>query len=101
VPDFAQANRWRLQLQLSGVKRAARMRVTAPNSQETTMSLEDIEAAIVSLPPDELDRFRAWFANFEADDWDRQLAQDSREGKLDRLVDQARLHKRQGRCKPL
>lgn len=65
------------------------------------MSLEEIAAAIESLPPDQLDRFREWFANFEADEWDRQMTQDSREGKLDRLVNQARQHKRQGRCRPL
>jgi hypothetical protein len=65
------------------------------------MSLNENEAAIERLPPEELDRFREWFASFEADEWGRQLAQDSRDGKLDHLVEQAREHKRQGRCTPL
>jgi hypothetical protein len=65
------------------------------------MSLEEIEAAIERLPPQELDRLREWFANLDADEWDRQMAQDSRDGKLDDLIEQARQHKRQGRCTPL
>ena len=30
------------------------------------MTVEDIEEAILRLPPAELDKFRAWFAEFEA-----------------------------------
>ena len=30
------------------------------------MKLEDIEEAVLRLPPDELARFRVWFAEFEA-----------------------------------
>jgi hypothetical protein len=30
------------------------------------MTVEEIEAAILKLPPDELDEFRAWFEQFEA-----------------------------------
>jgi hypothetical protein len=30
------------------------------------MTAEDIEEAILRLPPAELAKFRAWFANFEA-----------------------------------
>jgi hypothetical protein len=31
-----------------------------------TMTVEDIEEAILRLPPAELAKFRAWFAEFEA-----------------------------------
>jgi hypothetical protein len=34
------------------------------------MTVEDIEEAILRLPPAELAKFRAWFAEFEG--WQRQ-----------------------------
>jgi hypothetical protein len=33
---------------------------------DTRMNAEDIEEAILRLPPHELAKFRAWFADFEA-----------------------------------
>jgi hypothetical protein len=53
------------------------------------MTLHDLENAISGLPPDELAKFRSWFLEFDADAWDRQIEQDAKAGKLDRLAEEA------------
>ena len=65
------------------------------------MSVTEIESAIERLGPDELARFRAWFAEFDAARWDRQFEQDAAAGKLDALADEAISDLRQGRCTDL
>ena len=54
-----------------------------------TMTLHDLENAIAGLPPDELNKFRAWFVDFDADAWDRQIEQDVIAGRLDELASEA------------
>ena len=51
--------------------------------------LEQIEKEVESLAPDELAAFRAWFAEYDWQKWDRELDQDVAEGKLDRFADEA------------
>ena len=48
-----------------------------------------LEQAVSQLPPNELARFRKWFEEFDAKMWDRQLEEDARFGKLDKLAQQA------------
>jgi hypothetical protein len=62
---------------------------------------EEIESAIATLPPEELNRLRAWFEQFDADSWDNQWEEDAKAGRLDRLADQAIEQFRQGRCTEL
>ncbi|HWD50695.1 MAG TPA: hypothetical protein VG309_12255 [Rhizomicrobium sp.] len=50
------------------------------------MSVEELEKAIEKLPASELARFRAWFEQFSADRWDRQMDADAANGKFDKLV---------------
>ena len=38
--------------------------------------IEEIEGAVRGLSDDELSAFRAWFAEFDADVWDRQFEAD-------------------------
>ena len=64
-------------------------------------TLEDVESAVLQLGGTDLQRFRQWFAQFDADHWDRQFDEDLRAGKLDHLADQAIEHYRLNRCKPL
>ena len=45
--------------------------------------LEELERAIDSLPEEEYRRFRSWFMEKDWERWDRQIAEDSRAGKLD------------------
>jgi hypothetical protein len=51
--------------------------------------VENIERQIQALSPEELAEFRAWFMEFDWSAWDRQLEDDVRAGKLDRLADKA------------
>ena len=47
-------------------------------------SLPEIEKAIQQLGPDQLTAFRAWLAEFDAEQWDRQIEQDAKAGRLER-----------------
>ncbi len=64
-------------------------------------TVKEIESAVTRLSQEELHRFRAWFDQFEAELWDRQIEEDIRAGKLDGLADQAISEFRAGRCTEL
>lgn len=51
--------------------------------------LENIEGEVMGLSPEELSAFREWFAEFDAEIWDRQFASDVKAGKLDELAERA------------
>ena len=51
--------------------------------------LEEIERAVAELAPRELERFRAWFDEFQAAHFDEKIERDASIGKLDRLADAA------------
>lgn len=65
------------------------------------MTLHDIESAVAGLPPNELDKFRAWFAEFDAELWDRQFEEDVEAGRLDDLAKEALEDYRSGRTTDL
>jgi len=65
------------------------------------MSLADIEQAVQKLPPDELAKFREWFTEFDAVQWDKRIGQDIAAGRLDALAKEALDDFREGRCKDL
>lgn len=64
-------------------------------------TVHEIEQAIRSLPDKDLVALRAWFAEFDADSWDRQFEEDVTEGRLDSLADEALQDLRQGQCTDL
>ena len=64
-------------------------------------SVPEIERAIRQLSPEELAKFRAWFAQFDAAGWDRQFEEDVAAGRLDALGDEALRDLRDGRCTDL
>ena len=64
-------------------------------------TVQEIEHAVSHLSGPELDEFRAWFTRFDTEAWDRQFEEDARDGKLDRLADQALKDLEEGRCRPL
>ncbi len=64
-------------------------------------NLREIEQAIRQLSVEELADFRAWFAEFDAERWDRQFEEDVAAGRLDSLAQRALQHLREGRCTDL
>jgi hypothetical protein len=60
-------------------------------------TVREIEDAIQKLSDSERAAFRAWFAEFDAEDWDRQLESDVAAGRLDWLIKEARDDVRAGR----
>lgn len=52
-------------------------------------TIEQIEAAILSLPSDDFNELRKWFLDLDYQRWDKQLEQDVAEGKLEALGEEA------------
>src|SRR5258707_14045176 len=48
-------------------------------------SVKEIESAVARLSREELASFRSWFADFDAEAWDRQFEADAAAGRLDAL----------------
>jgi hypothetical protein len=63
--------------------------------------VEQLEQKIQYLSEAELVKFRAWFAEFDAKTWDRQIERDARAGKLDALADRALRDHASGKTRPL
>jgi hypothetical protein len=64
-------------------------------------TLNEIEQAVSQLSPEDLAAFRAWFAEFDAELWDRQFEEDVNTGRLDDLAAKALKHLHEGRCTDL
>lgn len=60
-------------------------------------TVEELEAAVQKLSPEERAAFRAWFAEFDAAEWDRQFEGDVAAGRLDWLAAEAVLDQQAGR----
>jgi hypothetical protein len=64
-------------------------------------NVTEIEQAIQKLPATEFAKFRQWFAEVDADRWDREFEEDVSAGRLDTLSQEAIDDLRAGRCKDL
>ena len=64
-------------------------------------SVREIETAISKLSRHELSAFRAWFSEYDAAVWDKQIEEDAAAGRLDDLADEATRDLREGRCRDL
>ena len=53
-------------------------------------SIQELENAVSSLRGDEYNQFRRWFLDQDWKMWDCQIEEDSRDGKLDFLVEEAK-----------
>ncbi|MEW6067361.1 MAG: hypothetical protein AB1610_03585 [Nitrospirota bacterium] len=60
--------------------------------------VEEIEKEVQGLKPDELQAFRKWFWEFDAQEWDRQFEKDALSGKLDSLAETAIKAFKSGQC---
>jgi hypothetical protein len=63
--------------------------------------LEQLVERIEMLSLEELKKFRAWFAEFDARVWDAQIEADATAGKLDALVAQALAEHEAGKTREL
>ena len=59
-------------------------------------TVEEIEAAIESLPPEDFRRIAVWLREREQELWDQQMDSNSASGKLDFLFDEAQ--EEAGKC---
>ena len=53
------------------------------------LTLEQIEAAILQLSPDEFRQLSDWFSTLDHQHWDQQLEKDIADGKLEDLAREA------------
>lgn len=65
------------------------------------MSIQELEKPVTQLPSPELAQFAAWFEEYQANLWDKQIEQDALSGRLDALAEQANREFEAGRCQPL
>ncbi len=63
-------------------------------------TLEQIEAAIASLPREDFFRLHEWIRDRFDDEWDKQIAEDAGSGRLDGVAREALAEYRAGRSKP-
>ncbi len=65
------------------------------------MSLQELEAAVLDLPTEELTAFAQWFEEHLADAWDRRIEADVAAGRLEKAGQRADADFEAGRCTPL
>jgi hypothetical protein len=63
--------------------------------------LEQIEKSVAELSKEELKAFAEWFAELQAERWDRQIEADAKAGKLDKFAEKALADHRAGRTRAL
>lgn len=61
-------------------------------------TLHDVEKAVAKLTPDDLGKFRRWFAQYDGKIWDDQIEADAAAGKLDKLANEALAEYRAGKA---
>ena len=64
-------------------------------------TVDEIEAAISNLPPQDFARVRDWLLERDSERWDKQIAEDAAAGKLDFLIQEFEADIAAGRTKPL
>lgn len=65
------------------------------------MTITELEQAVTHLSKQELARFRAWFEEFDAQEWDEQFERDAATGKLEKIAEKALKEYRAGKAKEL
>lgn len=63
--------------------------------------IENVEAVIKQFSPSELEEFRRWFHEFDAEFWDKKLESDIQAGKLDQIAKEALDEHNAGRTREL
>jgi hypothetical protein len=65
------------------------------------LTLNQIEAAILTLPSDEFQRLRQWVLDVDYQRWDEQLEQEIADGKLEALAEEAIAEFKAGNCREI
>lgn len=65
------------------------------------MTITELEQAVTQLSEQELALFRAWFDEYYAQIWDKQIEEDAKSGRLDKLIAEANEEYNAGLSKPL
>jgi len=65
------------------------------------MTIQEMEVAIRNLSPKELDELMAWFEEYYAQVWDKQIDDDANSGRLDDLLADVDKEYNSGSSKPL
>ncbi len=63
--------------------------------------VEEIEKQVKVLSPEDLAQFRAWFLEFDWEEWDRQIERDVAAGKFNALGNKVLRDHSSGRTTPL
>jgi len=66
-----------------------------------TLTLEQIESAILQLPSDEYQKLIKWFADLDYQRWDEQLERDIADGRLEAFAQEAIAEFEAGRCRTI
>jgi hypothetical protein len=61
-------------------------------------TVEQVEQAVRNMSPEDRAAFRAWFAEFDWEEWDRHLEADVAAGRLDWLIAEAQQDNQAGKC---
>ncbi len=64
-------------------------------------TVEAITAAIAELPPEQVAQIRAWLDERAEAEWDAQIEEDERAGRLDAMAEHALAEHRVGWTRPL
>ena len=64
-------------------------------------AVEQLEQQVVELSPEDLAKFRAWFIEWDHENWDKQIKADVAAGKLDHLIAEAQAEYKAGRARKL
>lgn len=63
------------------------------------LTLEQIESAILQLPPNEYQKLIEWFADLDYQRWDEQLEKNIADGKLEAFAKEAIAEFEAGNCR--
>jgi len=66
-----------------------------------SMTVSEIESAIEKLAPSEVSKLSEWFADFEAQIWDKKIERDLQNGKFKNLIEEVEKDFAGGNCQPL
>lgn len=65
------------------------------------MSVQEIQSAIRHLPDNQIHKLSAWLIEYCNQRWDKQIEEDAKAGRLDKLINQAKEDYKNGLTKPL